>query len=279
MHRSLATAAVSASAAGFVSCNTKFVGCATLDRQESKKSGSKKMERQASKKLADASTELSDFELFHAYQVHFSEEATNALTLNDLTEILLHVGILDKTISELLFNSLLAMDSKRMTKKKKKTSVETTTETEAEEKKASFASFCNLCSIFAKGEDLAKFEVMFDFMDPDKSGMADKNEISIAVRHLLWCQTNWYGEEILYDGAHDLDLYFEVPTEAIAQLKANKFAHDLVMGCHGGGRQLAVTQKQFLQWMATGGKKVETLKGLFSLFGAFPAPEFSSYEE
>lgn len=120
---------------------------------------------------------------------------------------------------------------------------------------------------------------MFDFMDPDKSGMADKNEISIAVRHLLWCQTNWYGEEILYDGAHDLDLYFEVPTEAIAQLKANKFAHDLVMGCHGGGRQLAVTQKQFLQWMATGGKKVETLKGLFSLFGAFPAPEFSSYEE
>merc|ERR1712113_66539 len=106
----------------------------------------------------------------------------------------------------------LSMDAKRQTKKKKKATAETT-ETEAVPK-ASFASFCNLCSIFAKGEDLAKFEVMFDFMDPDKSGMADKNEISIAVRHLLWCQTNWYGEEILYDGAHDLDLYFEVPTEA-----------------------------------------------------------------
>merc|ERR1719461_402561 len=223
------------------------------------------MERTKSSKLSKK-VELEDFELFHAYQVHFSDDAMQPLKKSDVTEILLHCGILDPAISEFLFNCLLAMDKKKQKKKAKPA-------TEGEEDVVTFASFKHLCNVFAKGDDLAKSEILFDFMDPDKTGLADKNEISTTVRHLLWCQTNWFGEDILYDGPHDLDLYFEVPTEAIAQLKANRFAHEMVIGCHGGGRQLAINQKQFQQWMALGGKRVEKLKGLFSVFGAYEAAD------
>jgi Ca2+-binding EF-hand superfamily protein len=251
------TAAASATAVAFGSCKAKFAACAD----------------DPPKKLGGKKVNLEDFEMFHAYQVHFTDDATTPLTKTDLIEILLHCGILDPAISDFLFNSLEAMDKK----KRKKDGVKAKP-TEGE-KTVTFASFKSLCSIFAKGDDLAKWEVMFDFMDPDKSGMADKNEISVAVRHLLWCQTNWYGEEVLYDGPIDLDLFFDVPTEAIAQLKANKLAHDLVVGCHGGGRQAAVNKKQFMQWMGSGGKKVETLKGLFSVFGAYEAPTFHNDDE
>jgi len=249
-------AASAASAAGALCYKSRFVACA----------------EDPPKKLGGKNVPLSEFELFHAYQVHFDESATNPITKDDLTAILLNCGILDPAISDFLFNSLVAMDVKNKKKKGGKAAAQAAVE--AGVTSVTFGSFCNLCNTFCKGEDKAKWEVMFDFMDPDKSGMADKNEISVAIRHLLWCQTNWYGEEILYDGPYDLDLYFDVPTEAIAQLKANKFAHELVMGCHGGGRQQAVDKKQFLQWMATGGKRVETLKGLFSVFGAYEAPKF-----
>lgn len=284
--RQLAAAVASTSAAGLLTYNAKFVACDEPTVFSKKASQNKKME------MGD------DFELFHAYEVHFGHDAKQPISRNDLTEILLHVGILDPAISNFLFNSLVAMDKKKELRKSKRgrtagsgkpaeaevvekpAEAEAAAEVTSSEETVTYGSFLKLCHTFYKGEDLAKWEIMFDFMDPDKSGMADKNEISIALRHLLWCQTNWYGEEILYDGPFDLDLYFDVPTEAIAQIKANKLAHEMVMASHGGGRQSAVTTKQFLHWMRTGGKQVEYLKGLFSVFGAYNAPTFNTdYDE
>jgi len=254
--RFLASTAASASAVSLLGYQGNFVSCATANE---------KIHRTKSQKLVSKNVDLADFELFHAYQVHFGEDATKPLKKVDVEAILLHCGILDPKISDFLFNSLLAMDKK---KAKRTKSTPTTDEGEAT---VTFSSFRNLCNTFAKGDDKDKTEIIFDFMDVEKNEFLDKNVVSTAVRHLLWCQTNWYGEEVLYDGPHDLDLYFEVPTESIAQLKANKFAHELVIGCHGGGRQMAINHKQFQQWMQSGGKRVETLKSLFSVFGAYEA--------
>lgn len=219
---------------------------------------------------------LADFDLFAAYRVHFGENVKKPLTNKDVEAILLHCGILDPEMSVFFFNALVAFDERK--KKQKGTKVKSTYgKAEGQtEKTVSYSSFLSLCHTFFKGDDLAKWEVMFDFMDPDRSGTCDKNEVSVTMRHLLWLQTNWYGEEILYDGPFDLDLYFNVPTEAIAQLKANRFAHEMVMSCHGGGRKLTVTKKQFVNWMTTGGKNPAILKGLFSVFGAYPAIDYNT---
>jgi len=256
-------AASAAAAAGVLCYKPKSVAC-----------GDEPVTANIPKKLGGRNVELADFELYHGYQVHFDENSTKPIAKADLVEILLHCGILDPAMSDFLFNSLVAMDVKANKGKKKGAKAAAKAVGEGGVETVSYDSFVLLCTTIAKGDDKSKWEVMFDFMDPDKSGMADKNEISTAIRHLLWCQTNWYGEEILYDGPFDLDLYFDVSTEHIAQLKANKFAHELVMSCHGGGRQQAVNKQQFLQWMARGGKRVETLKGLFSVFGAYEAPHF-----
>jgi len=229
---------------------------------------------------------LTDFDLFNSYQVHFGERVKQPVTKTDVEDILLGCGILDPVISTFLFNAMVAMDNKKKKKENKenkaKSKVRSTyAKPDDVPASASYSSFLTLCHTFKKGEDKAKWEIMFNFMDGERSGSCDKNGCSIAVRHLLWCQTNWHGEEVLYDGPHDLDLYFNVPTEAIAQLKANKFAHEMVTACHGGGRSLQMSKKQFVQFMMTGGKNVEVLKGLFSVFGAYPPPDLNKedYDE
>jgi len=271
--RCVASVVASTSAVGALAYREKFTMCEEFTAKKSAKKND----------LSD------DFQLFHAYEVYFGHNEKKPISKAEMTEILLGCGILDPTICDFLFNSLVAMDMKRSLKKSKRSKPDAKVEVEKvegvdepiepAEPKVSYQSFHKLCNVFFKGEDLAKWEIMFDFMDHDKTGMADKNEISVALRHLLWCQTNWYGEEILYDGPFDLDLYFDVPTEAIAQLKANKLAHELVMSSHGAGRQSAVTTKQFMHWMRTGGKQVEMVKGLFSIFGAYDPPEFNKYDE
>lgn len=221
------------------------------------------------------------FQLFNAYQRHFGEDSRSPVTEQDLTDILLGCGILDPAIVHFMYDALRHREYARQLMK-----AETGKETDDLDfdedgipKKVSFRTYWDMCQCLCLGDLRAKSAFIFEFLDLDKNTFVDKFEVSTTMRHLLWCQTNWYGEEILYEGPADLDLYFEVPTESIAQLKANRFAHEMVTSMHGGSKSLQLSKKQFFQWMFKGGKQVETLKGLFSVFGAYDPPTFYSFEE
>lgn len=219
-------------------------------------------------------------QLVAAYTDHTQFEA-KALTEDDLRDILVGCGILDNHIVATFFHMLQLKEAQRKKGggKGKKAGKEAGKEDVELADTISFETFFEVAVMLTKGEEAKKVEFIFDFVDITCRGLIDKYEMSTAVRHLLWCQTNWYGEEILYDGAFDHDLFFEVPTESIAQLKANKFAHEMIMHIPGASRNQGLSKKQFGQFMLKGGKEVKFLKGLFSVLGAYPPPEFASHDE
>merc|ERR1712050_262192 len=130
--------------------------------------------------------------------------------------------------------------------------------------KVPFSVFFNLCKMLTTGSEEDKVGFMFDFIDLDKSDLVDKNEISVVARHLLACRMNSYGDDVLFESPDDMDLFWDIPLEVVTQLKANKFAHDIVVSAHGGARQMGMAKKTFKMWYFKGGKRVEELKDLFS---------------
>lgn len=246
---------------------------------EEEKKVKKVATRRTSTLTASQADEFFSSQLVEAYRDYFKGNQEEFVE-TDLREILIGCGILDNHLVATFFHMLQLKEAenskaKGAPKKKAKGKKDDLDLPD----KISFKTFNDICLLLNQGEEAQKIDFIFDFVDITKRGMIDKYEMSTAVRHLLWCQTNWYGEEIVYSGNWDHDLYFEVPTEHVVQLKANVFAHEMVMKIPGGSRSVGITKKQFNQFMQRGGKEVNFLKGLFSVLGAYEPPEFKIPEE
>lgn len=203
---------------------------------------------------------MKNSKLMEGFKYKHGEEKV-PLTEEDVADVLLGCGVLDRTIVKNTYDTLMNYAQEQAKKKKNMT---------IEDDKVPFKTFMDVCALLSIGSDEQKFDFVFDFIDTQQQGLIDKYEISKVVRHLLFCRTNWYGEEVLYESADDFDLYFRVETEQITQLKANTFANDLVKKVHSGA--FAVNRQQFSKWAKQGGKQVESLKKLFSVLGIFPDP-------
>lgn len=275
----LATATVASTAVGTFVATKSAIRCeGEEDEKKSARNLLKKMPtRGGSTSLTHSQQEeIQQSQLFEAYRDYF-KGAQSDITEEDLRQILIGCGILDNHLVATFFHMLQLKEAKKGGKKKKAKAGGVKKETQELGElpdKVTYKIFIEQCILLSQGDDAQKIDFIFDFVDIDKGGLIDKYEMAIAVRHLLWCQTNWYGEEILYSGLYDQDLYFEVPTESIVQMKANKFAHDMIMSIPGASRSAGATRKQFLQFMTKGGKDVKFLKQLFSVLGAYDPPGF-----
>lgn len=252
----------------FTHCDERAVAAPTMKRTKSVLAKFKSA-KSITGLTEEQKMKIANSKLMEGYKYIYGDKKVQLIE-EDVEAVLLGCGILDQTIVRNMY--LMCVNFSEEAKSKKVRAEEEAEKEAGNVKEASipYTTFEEICSMLAIGTEEQKLHFIFDFIDLDGSGLIDKYEVSEIVRHLLFCHTNWYGEEILYENADDFDLFFGIETETLTQLKANRFAHDMITSCHGGSKQMALNKKQFVMWANRGGKQVEKLKQLFSILGIWP---------
>jgi len=190
--------------------------------------------------------EKHDTLLFVAYQKRYGNKKKTQLTLNDVRALLKEVGLTHEVLVNRIFK---VMD-------------------DDESGTVSFQEMCSFCNLLAKGTEEEKFKFLFRACDVSDSGQIDMGEMRIMIKEMALTCNEVYPEWTMVRNETDADLWAHMEHDTVAQLYANRLAHDVFVQADKD-KSGTITFKEFLFWAKRGGRTVDQFFELFPIFSVF----------
>mmetsp|Transcript_111580 Transcript_111580/g.216084 ORF Transcript_111580/g.216084 Transcript_111580/m.216084 type:complete len:259 (+) Transcript_111580:71-847(+) len=187
-----------------------------------------------------------DTVLFVAYKKKYGDKKKIQLTLTDVRALLADVGLKHEILANRIFKCMDDDDSGTV----------------------DFQEMSAFCNLLAKGTEEDKFKFLFNACDVSDSGNIDIGEMRTMIKEMALTCHELYPEWSMVRTEVDADLWAHMDSDVVAQLYANRLAHDVFVQADkdkSGGLSL----KEFIFWAKRGGKTVDAFFELFPIFSVF----------
>lgn len=184
--------------------------------------------------------------LFIAYKKKFGEKKKTQLTLNDVKGLLKELGLTHDILVARIFKCMDDDDGGTV----------------------DFNEMSKFCNLLAKGNEEDKFKFLFKACDVSDSGSIDIEEMRTMIKEMALTCHEIYPEWSMIRTDMDADLWAHMENDDVAQLYANRLAHDVFVQADKD-KSGTVDLKEFLFWSKRGGKTVDSFFELFPIFSVF----------
>lgn len=190
--------------------------------------------------------EKHDTLLFSAYRKKYGDKKKVQLTLNDVKGLLAEVGLKHDILANRIFKCMDDDDSGTV----------------------DFQEMSTFCNLLARGTEEDKFKFLFNACDVSDSGKIDIEEMRTVIREMALTCHELYPEWTMVRTEVDADLWAHMDNDTIAQLYANRLAHDVFLQADKT-KTGTINLKEFIFWAKRGGRTVDSFFELFPIFSVF----------
>mmetsp|Transcript_73972 Transcript_73972/g.143029 ORF Transcript_73972/g.143029 Transcript_73972/m.143029 type:complete len:263 (+) Transcript_73972:73-861(+) len=188
----------------------------------------------------------SDTLLFVAYQKRYGDKKKVQMSLNDVRALLAEVGLKHEVLVNRIFKCMDDDSSGTV----------------------DFQELSSFCTLLAKGTEDEKFKFLFKACDVSDSGEIDMGEMRLMIKDMALTCHELYPEWSMVRNETDANLWAHMDQEHVAQLYANRLAHDVFVQADRD-KSGTINFKEFLFWAKRGGKAVDSFFELFPIFSVF----------